>query len=296
MNPRFRSRLKKVVYVATLVGIVTFLIFRGTEPWKSAFACWPVMLGVMLLSPLALMVQVIAFRYCIPSDIPVPPLLRLTRIWAIASISSIIAPFIAGLAVRVTLLKQEGLDIRTSSIATVRQTWINVEYAWVAASFLLMFYPWPEFPSLGYISVTGWLSFKLLCALVPFCNIRIPRYLEIFTHKLPRLTRKAKLWQWGQIIIMTINYWVVFWLGGAPLAWHNCLLLTAVTILASLLIFIPQGLGVLDSLWVWIASQQGMSLNEGVALAITMRLGVFIGTAIVYIVLSLYDHYFPSTK
>jgi len=296
MNPQLRIRLRRAAYIATLVCIIIFLIIQGLEPWKAALAYWPVMLGTMLLSPLTLMVQAIAFRYCVPTDMIVPTLPRLVRIWSIASITSIIAPFAAGLAVRVTLLKQEGMDIRTSSIATVRQTWINVEYAWITASILLMFYPWPKLPTLGYLSLAAWLMFKLLSVYVPTSKIRMPEYMMTFFDRLPsvqKLPWEGKLWLWGQIVIMTINYWLAFWLGGAPLSWHSCLLLTSGTILASLLIFIPQGLGVLDSLWVWIASQQGLSLAEGVALAITMRSGLFVGTALVYMVLFFIDQDHP---
>lgn len=292
MNPQLRIRLRRAVYIVTLVCIIIFLIIQGVEPWKAALAYWPVMLGTMMLSPLTLTVQAIAFRYCVPPDMVVPTLPRLVRIWAIASITSIIAPFAAGLAVRVTLLKQEGMAIRTSSIATVRQTWINVEYAWITASILLIFYPWPKFSSLGYFSVLVWFMFKLLCVYAATGKIHMPKYLLILNDKLPSLPNlpwKGKLWLWGQIFIMTINYWLAFWLGEAPLSWHTCLLLTSGTILASLLIFIPQGIGVLDSLWVWIASEQGLSLAEGVALAITMRSGLFVGTALVYIVLFFID-------
>jgi hypothetical protein len=277
MNPQLRIRLRRVVYISTLVCIIIFLIIQGIEPWKVALGYWPVMLGVMVLSPLFIMVQTIAFRYCVPPDVSVPNLPRLIRIWAVASITSFIAPLVAGLAVRVTLLKQEGMDIKTSSIATVLQTLINVDYAWVTGSILLILYPWPDFLALGYISVSTWLLFKISFIFLPNYQFLIPKYLMILNEKFPKIPWRAQPWLWGQIAVMGLNYWLAFRLGGAPLSWHFSLLLASITILASLAIFIPNGLGVLDGLWVWIASQQGLSLAEGIALALTIRLGFILG-------------------
>lgn len=298
MTHQFRIRLKQGVYVATILLIILFFIKKGVDPWLTSLQYWPVMIGTVLLTPFTILAQVIVFRYCVPHDYisNVPPVQRLVKIWAMASITSIVAPFIAGLAVRVTLLKQEGLDIRISSVATVRQTWINVEYAWATASLLLLFYPWPVFDILGYLTITMWAFYRLAIVFLPSLQSLVPDYFKLlyqkflkinFYFKLPII---ARIWFFGQIVIMAINYSIAFWLGGASLQWHKCLLLTSLTILASLLIFIPHGLGVLDSLWVWIASQQGLSMTQSVALAITMRLGMFIGYGMVYLLLSIWDN------
>ena len=289
MTPQVRNRLRRIAYLCVLAFIAAFLWRQGIQPWQAALAIWPVMIGVMIVAPLALTVQAVAFHYCLPPNSPTPTLPCLVRIWATASITSFVAPLIAGLAVRATLLKQEGMDIRTSSIATLRQTLINVDYAWITAALLLVFYPWPYLPGFGYGLAAAWLALKLMRVYVPGSRFRTHRYLVKFYEKWPQLPWKAQPWLWGQIAIMGFNYWLAFQLGGAPLSWHFSLLLACVTILASLVVFIPNGLGVLDVLWVWIASQQGLSLPEGIALALTMRLGMFLGAAVVWGVLFLTD-------
>jgi len=294
MTHQFQIRLQRVAYLIIFVFIVVFLWLQGAEPWQAAMARWQVMLGVMAVAPLALMVQAAAYRHCIPPNVPAPSLTRMIRIWAIASITSYIAPLVAGLAVRTTLLKQEGIDIRTSSIATLRQTWINIDYAWITASLLLVLYPWPQYPLVGYGLAGAWLILKLLRKHGPRSRLlkhpNVARLLE----RWPKQSLRAQPLLWGQIFIMGFNYWLAFNLGGASLSWHMSLLLASATILASLVIFIPQGIGVLDALWVWIASQQGLSLPEGVALALTMRFGFLFGAGLVWSLLSLRAIHFKT--
>jgi hypothetical protein len=294
MIHQISNHLKRIAYLLVLGFIAAFLWRQGLAPWQAALAIWPVMVGVIFVAPFVLTVQAVAFQYCLPANAPIPSLDRLIRIWATASITSFVAPFIAGLAVRATLLVREGVDIRTSSIATLRQTWINVDYAWCSAAVLLVFNPWPYFPRLGYGVAATWLAFKLIRIYAAKSRIRSNKLLSTLFYRASKLPWKAQPWLWGQIAIMGFNYWMAFQLGGAPLSWQLSLLLAAVTILASLMVFIPHGLGMLDVLWVWIANQQGISLNEGVGLAMAMRMGLFLGAAAVWGVLFLKGYYSRS--
>lgn len=277
MNPQLRIRLRQAVYIVTLCSIAIVFIIHGEELWPAALDHWPVAIGVMVFTPFFLAVQAIAFRYCVSSGVNVPALPLLIRIWALASVTSFIAPLVAGLAVRVTLLKREGMDLKTSSYATILQMLINVEYAWITASLLLIFYPWIGSPYLGYLLLVVFVVSKLLYVYLPDYKLFKPRYLNVINANFPKIPWAAQPWLWGQIAAMGFNYWLAFRLGGAPLSWNFSLLLASITIFASLAVFIPNGLGVLDSLWVWIANQQGLSVTEGVALALAIRLGFILG-------------------
>ena len=295
MTPRARNLLSRIVYLVVIGFIAVFLWKQGVEPWQTTLAIWPVMIWVMIVAPFTLTVQAVAFHYCLPANAPIPSLTRLIRIWAIASITSFVAPLIAGLAVRTTLLMKEGIDIRTSSIGTLRQTWLNIDYAWFTVALLLVFYPWSQVPMLGYGLMTAWLVLKLMRIYAKKNRLSSHRYLSnLFPHSLNKLPWKAQPWLWGQIMIMAFNYWMAFRLGGAPLSWHSSLLLAGLTILASVAVIIPNGLGVLDALWVWIATQQGLSLAESVALALTMRMGMLLGITVVWGVLFLTGEGSPS--
>jgi len=286
MTSNLRIRLRQAVYLIALFLIIVFLTVQGREPWIAALGYWKVVMGLVLLTPLSLCVQTISFRFCLPKDSLELSLATLVRIWAIASITSLVAPLVAGLAIRVTLLKQEGLDIKLSSIATIRQAFINLEYAWIAASIILMLYPWPKMIFLGYATITLWLIYKLLYLYTPLGNFRVFK-LFLTSRKYSKLPQKAYPWLWGQIVAMALNYWLSFTLGGARLSFHLCLLLACLTVIMSIVVFVPNGLGVLDALWVWIASQQGLSLAEGTALALTIRLGFMIGAIITYLAICL---------
>ncbi len=74
---------------------------------------------------------------------------------------------------------------------------------------------------------------------------------------------------------------------GGVLDVHEAVLLSALTILISIAIVIPNGLGVLDGLWVWLATSQGLSMDASVALALTLRMGYLIGAAVIWITLAL---------
>ena len=58
---------------------------------------------------------------------------------------------------------------------------------------------------------------------------------------------------------------------GAAIGFEHAILLATVTIMTSVVVFIPMGLGVLDALWVYAATRAGLSLADSVALAILLR-------------------------
>lgn len=287
MTAQIGSLLRRIAYLLVLGFIATYLCRQGVEPWKTALQLWPVLIGVMIVAPFALAVQAVAFQYCLPANSVSPSLARLIQIWATASITSCLAPLIAGLAVRTTLLIHDGLEIKAGGLATLRQTWINIDYAWITASVLLVVHPWPQYSYLGYGLVGAWLISKFVRKRKPRSFLRKHEKLSTLFEYWPKQSIKAQPWLWGQIFIMGFNYWLAFNLGGVSLSWQMSLLLACVTILSSVVIFIPQGIGVLDALWVWIATHQGLSLSEGVALALTMRCGFLCGAGLVWGLLSL---------
>jgi len=265
--------LRRAVYLIILIGLVVFLLRQGIEPWRILIANPQAFIGVMAVTTLGILVQANAFRLCLPQGSKPPPLSRLVEIWAVSGITSLLAPVVASLAMRTVLLQREGIGLKANVLATVRQTWFNCECALLAGAIVLIAYPWPVVPYLGYGLGLGWLglwsSRKCLLAYSgSYVKLHFPSALRIaYSPSWPTL-----LWLSGQVVTMAVNYWLVFMLMSAPLAWHESILLATLTILASLIVFIPNGLGVLDALWVWVGRQHGLDTGDAVAVALTLRL------------------------
>lgn len=276
-----RTRLRSMVYAAVVIVVIGFVASQGAEPWRVIARNPGAFFAVMAITMLGLTVQAGAFRACLLSREPRLPLWRLVGIWAAGGLSSFVAPLVAGLAVRVLLLKRQGLRVRQAAAATLRQTLFNIEVALAVAAGVLIVNPWPRFEWLG------WLIGGLWCTAIVTRRVavhlagtwardnRLRHLPPLFTS--PPL--RAQPWLLGQVAAMAINYWAVFLLLGNPLPPSEALLLAAVTIMAGVVVVVPNGLGILDALWVWVAGQKGMGLGEAVGLALVLRLGYMAAAA-----------------
>lgn len=276
--------LRRVFYLITLLGLIIFLIRQGVEPWRILAANPQAFIGVMVVTMLGILVQANAFKMCLPQDSKYPPLSRLVEIWAVSGTTSLLVPVVASLAMRTVLLQREGISLKANILATVRQTWFNCECALFVGTIVLIAYPWPVVPYLGYVLGFVWLGFWLLrkCLLAysgSYIKLHFPSVLRIaYSPSWPTL-----FWLSGQVVTMAFGYWLLFMLMSAPLAWHESLLLATLTILATLIVFIPNGLGVLDALWVWIANQKGLMIEESIALVLIMRFGYLVAAILLWI-------------
>ncbi|MCB1825153.1 MAG: flippase-like domain-containing protein [Gammaproteobacteria bacterium] len=279
--------LRRIFYLIILLGLIIFLIRQGVEPWRILAANPQAFIGVMVVTTLGILVQANAFKMCLPQDSKYPPLSRLVEIWAISGTTSLLVPVVASLAMRTVLLQREGIGLKANVLATVRQTWFNCECALFTGAIVLIAYPWPVIPYLGYglgsIWFGLWLSRKCLLAYSgSYIKLHFPSALRIAYSP----SWLAWFWLSGQVITMAVNYWMVFMLMAAPLEWHESFLLATLTILAGLFVFVPNGLGILDALWVWVGNRQGLVLGESVALALIMRFGYLAAAVLLWFGLS----------
>lgn len=272
--PSIRQWLRRLVYLSILTGLLIYLIRQGTAPWIQLAAHWHAFIAVLTIGLAGYLVQVVTFCECLPLASHKPPLGLVLRIWATAGISSLLAPLMAGLAVRAVLLKQAGVGLREIGVASLRQTWFNLEYALILSAVMLLVFPWPAAPNLGWIltalGTVAWLARRTAAAGILPSALKMPNFVGDLVRP-PTLS--AMPWLWGQILLMALNYFAAFNLIGAPLTVHESILLAAFTILTSVAVFIPNGLGILDGLWVWLGQHQGLGSNEAITLALTLRLG-----------------------
>lgn len=282
-----RQVISRSIYFLILVGVIVFLLQQGAEPWKLAAQHWKALIAVMIVSAAGYLVQAATFRECLPLAEQRPNLRTLLHIWATSGITSLLAPLMAGLAVRLVLLNHAGVGPVTSGLASLRQIWFNLECAFVLAGAVLLIFPFP------LPDMSGWL---LLATGVCAWGLR---HLAAFRHRRGGLERIARVtvlaqplrmavlpWLWGQLLAMSCNYWVAFNFTGAIISFPEALLIAALTVALSVAIFVPNGLGLLDGLWVWLGSYHGLASPEAIALALILRFGNVAAAILLWLILT----------
>lgn len=281
---RWKGTLRRATYLLVLFLLIAFLADLGAEPWLHALENWPTFLVLILTTGTGLVIQARAFSAV--STGPTPPHLEMLRIWSASAVVSVVAPLFAGIATRTTLLVQQGMSISNCLSASLRQVWMGVEYALLAAALSLPITEWPGASAAAISAFITWLvSLALRTGVLKTINrgklpAKIGQLLTAINQPIPP---KAHMWFAFQVLAMTATYYVGFnWLG-ADLTFASALALSSLTILMSLLVFVPNGLGVTDALWVFVATEKGLTIEQAVAVAIMIRMSHLAGAAILYL-------------
>ncbi len=285
MPPKAIALIKAALYVSAFALVIHFIYQQGSEPWRLLGSHWEAIISTLVICLLGTATQAFTFRECLPRSTPPPKFLSILRIWNISSGTSLVAPIFSGLALRTIMLTKENVGVRAAAVATLRQTIINLECAWLAGSATLIFYPYPKIPPLGGILLGVYVFWKAVAAIVGKLKIMPTFLLESGAMQSNQLLRK-ELFQpafWGQLLLMSANYYFVFLFFHSPLDVHHCVLMASLTILSGLIFFLPNGAGILDALWVFVATQQGMSAAESAAIIITMRCGFLVSTIVMWV-------------
>lgn len=288
--------LKKLVYLLVLLLVVIFLADLGAAPWRHALTNWPVLLILILSTGGGLMIQAQAFRSV--SVGAAAPFLDTAFIWSVSAVVSVIAPLFAGIATRTTLLVRAGMSVSNCLVASLRQVWMGVEYALLLAVFSLPFTGWLY----ADLAVAGALLFWVLMRQLrrragtqndEFSGRRFRRLLHALHQPVPV---KAHLWFVLQVVAMSLTFYVGFNGLGADFGVMQAVALAALTVLLSLIVFVPNGLGVTDVIWVYIASRAGLTLEESVAIAIVLRLGHLSAGLLLWSILALWPRFFGGNR
>ncbi|MCB1895498.1 MAG: flippase-like domain-containing protein [Zoogloeaceae bacterium] len=270
---RWKGELKRLLYVAIAILLAIFLIRLGAEPWRQVAAHWPTMIAVAVVSALAMLLQAASFRTVLPDDGCRPGWLELTRIWALSGAISAVAPVFVGVGTRATLLVQAGLTLGACVSTSARQAWLGLESALLFAAVSVLLVQPPG---------AGWIAALLASAGVAMVAVRITAT-RTEARRLPARLRRwwdslrapvgARAWLLFalQVPVMAATYYAGYVGLGAAIGFEHAILLATVTIMTSVVVFIPMGLGVLDALWVYAATRAGLSLADSVALAILLR-------------------------
>lgn len=275
-----RDRLRRILYLLAIALVAAFLWRLGSAPWRMAGQHWHVMLAISALSAAGLLVQAMAFRL-VAAVASRPALPATLAIWSSSAALSVVAPLLAGIAARTALLVRQGMRLEDCAVASLRQVWLGLEYALLLGALALPFTGWELSQAVALPCTAGWLcmaGLRLYAARRqgPEPAGRLARALHAL--RTP-VAASAHPWFILQIVAMSAVYLVGFNGLGAEIDMAQALALSSLTVLLSLIAFVPNGLGVTDAVWVVFARSAGVEIETAVAIAIVIRLGHLIAAA-----------------
>jgi len=278
-----QQKIQKVLYLVVFSGLVVYLYTLGSGPWIHFVENWLVFFVTVVIHAAAIFIQAVSFRE-VQTGANTLILNKLVRIWAFSGAVSVVAPVLAGLATRTALLVREGMPLSVCVAASVRQIWMGLEYACLIGGVAAIF-----------VEITGMKLFAV-SLLVSGVVMRLLRLYGLRSKGFFRLSEwdwleslrvpvdlKSHPWFVAQLLAMSMIYYVAFNGVSASIGFQDAILLSAVTVLASLIVIIPNGLGVMDGLWVMVARQSGLDLDESVALVLMLRLSYLAASGLVWL-------------
>lgn len=282
----WRDKGLRAIYGLILVLIAVFLYRLGPEPWLLAIGNWPVLVAVVLTTGAGLIVQAQSFRAVLPKRTPSLSLWRASNIWAIAAISSVVAPLFAGMATRTVLLVREGMSFGDCLVASARQYWLGIEFSLLAGAICMPLTILPHAKGLALGLGLGWAVLVLVRQLSgrrEHAEEPEGRGLHQLLHALRgKIPSEAYLWFALQPLLMGATYYIGFNGMDANLSASEAMVLASLTVTLSVIIFVPNGLGITDAIWVLVASRAGLTLEESVAIALILRISHFLSSTILY--------------
>lgn len=282
-----QQRIRKILYFTILSGVVIYLYSLGRGPWDYFLEAWPIFFGVMIISGFGILVQAVSFQEVQPPNTHRLPLVELARIWSFSGVVSVIAPIFAGLATRTALLVRSGMTLSVCMTTTIRQIWMGLEYALLLGGLAAVFI---ELQGAGYLAI-GMVLAGVVMSLVRVYGREKPLlFLKAKTVLGPlkdHFSARAHPWFVAQMLTMTATYLVAFNGLEASIGFQEAMLLSAITILASIIVLTPNGLGVMDAVWVFVSMKAGLGLEKSVALAIIIRLAYLAAAMLAWVLLSM---------
>lgn len=284
---RLRRDAFRVVYAVLLLLIMVFLYRLGLEPWSLAAENWHLVVLVVVTTGAGLVVQAQSFRTIQPlSDVSVE-LRRLINIWSLAAISSVVAPLFAGIATRTVLLVKAGMSVGTCLVASARQFWMGVEFSLLLGAVSLPLTDLPYAIPLGCGLAAGWAGFFLVRLFSGAVETKkLPRQSwarQLLASMRERVPLVSYFWFALQPLLMSATFYLAFNGMNAELSIMESMALASVTVLLSVVILVPNGLGFNDAIWVFVATRAGLTLSESVAIAILMRLSHLLSSVLIYV-------------
>ena len=277
-----RSRIRRTIYLIAVVVVAIYLWQVGSAPWIHAAQRWPVMIALAVLSAFGLAVQTMAFRFMTPPD-ERPAFDTTLAIWSISAALSVVAPLMAGIAARTTLLIRHGMNLKACGLASLRQIWLGLEYAFLLSALALPLTNWEIGLTAGGICILAWAAmFALRLKARSHRPGKIPEHFSNLIHAFSApVPSRAHPWFVLQVLTMSAIYFFGFNGFGAEISIPQAISISGLTVIISLIAFLPNGIGITDLVWIAFAKNFGITLEESIAIAIAIRLSHLLASTIV---------------
>lgn len=286
-----KRAIQRTIYIVTLTAIAVFLFWLGPKPWIHVLEHWKVFLTVMGISTAGIIVQAYSYRSVAPTAANIPPPLELIRIWSMSGALSVVLPVFAGFGTRTALLVQKGMPLTASLLTSARQAWMGLEYALIIGAGSAFFIDYTGKIWLVCSLALGWLYMTLFRSYAHISHKKVNDADQNWFQRLRSalsapVSLEAQLWLPVQVLLMGLIYYIAFYGFGASVDWAGALLLASITVLASLVILVPNGMGVMDAIWVMVGMHSNLQLAQSVAFALTLRLSYLAAASLVWLVAS----------
>lgn len=254
---------------------------------------WKTFLAITALTSLAITTQALSFQAATPteSENTTPRLIELVRIWSLSGAVSIAMPLFSGLGTRTTLLVQSGMPLSGTLLTSLRQAWMGLEYALLIGGIAALFLDYPKKVWLTSALLFGWVS---MAGLRKYANISAPspqskfgKILKAFSSPIPPSAHK---WFPIQMMLVGMIYFVALQGLGATAGFPEALVLATAAVITSLIVLVPNGLGVMDAILILAGSQANLELSQSVAFALMLRLSYLATSTVMWTGISAATH------
>lgn len=267
---------RKIAYlllIATAIALVVIWWPVLVNIWRDQALTF---VGAMVVMVCATLVQARNFLTFLdtPTRLPVWPF---SRLWALSALANYLAPFQPGIAVRVTWLARNNVNVATSLLATWRQL---VASGWIALAGL----------SIGLL-LTGDSRGRLPALVLASLWLAVFFLRGVWLRWLDRLVRPAWLVSRKQLLhraatgitmsglagivvqyfLGTLLLWWVYSRFGASIDVGQALILACLVYVSSMVAVLPGNLGVMEAIYMLGGHGFGLSVAASGALAILIR-------------------------
>lgn len=254
---------------------------------------WKVFLSVMCISAAGIVVQALSYRSLSTTGKATPTPLEIIQIWSMSGALSVALPLLAGFGARTALLVQRGMPLTGTLLTSARQAWMGLEYALVIGAIAANFIDYEKKNWVVAALGLSWLfmvAFRVFAQKSAICakNQSENKFQRLHQSLSSPITTTAHIWFAIQMLLMGAIYYIAFHGFGANVNLAFAFLLASITVLASLIIIIPNGMGIMDGIWVMIGIHSNLELAQSVAFALTLRLSYLASASLVWIFTSSY--------
>lgn len=278
-----QNTLRTLIYIFVLCAVIIYLFNQGLAPWTILLNHQDALLRIALCATLGICIQAISFKLVSHGETRSISNLKLINIWAFSALVSVVAPLFSGMATRSVLLLKEKIPLNTILASTGRQVWLGLEFSILfgAAGLALL-----SEQNISVLALPFFLCHLIMvgirfisCSKNTAHNIQKIKFLAPFLLPLTRrIEPNSYPWFALQLITMIAIYFIAFNELGGRISIPEAIVLSSITVLASVLVFVPNGLGITDALWIYLASTNGASGEASTAIAISIRLAHLISS------------------